>query len=349
MFILTVLAIVASVLSSTDASLTAKRDHALERINACVRRNEVRSRECKHLNQDVQTLVDVYRSGDKSVLPTLFRFTYLADFYDEALLSDPDGFLSAMAQLPAKNQASVAAGIAGGTPFGFLDAEKFKAVRNLLASVPESSPTKSVAELCLKVVETRNASLFVNYFPPQTFTGRSGKFQLAWYSSDMYRLREAPLWPPSLKNETYRLTYLGAFTGPKAVTLNVLPDGSGQIKLTVIHESPESPDQVSDDQTLTVSPDRVSEFLNRLAPAHFWEMATELPPRGEDGAEWILEGVQEGKYHIAIRWCPHLYDHSSEVAAFADAARFLFQLAGHTHRGAVDIALVIGDRSRYHK
>jgi len=328
-FTLSILALAASVLSYGQTSLTVRRDKALEGIKACLRRNEVSSRECKHLNQDAETLVEVYRSGDKSVLPTLFRFTYLTDFYDEALLSDPDGFLTAMTQLSQKGQQAVAAGIAGA--FGLRDVDRFKAIRALLASVPETSPTKAVAEVSLKGVETKNASLFVNYFPPGTFTSRAANFQVAWYSSDMYQLGETPLWPPSSENEkTFRFTYLGAFTGPKAVTMTVLPDGSGKVKMTMLHEARE---RVKGEQLSTIPEDRVSDFLKHLNRAHFWEMPTESQHRGFDGAEWIMEGVQDGRYHIAVRWCPNLYKHSPEDAAFAEAGRFLFQLAGHKHSG----------------
>ena len=327
---LSVLALAASALSYGQTSPTTRRDQALKGIKACLR-NEVSSRECKHLNKDVETLVEVYRAGDKSVLPTLFRFTYLTDFYDEALLSDPDGFLTAMTHLSQKEQQTVAVGIAGGITFGLRDVDRFKAIRELLANVPEASPTKAVAEVSLKIVEAKNASFFVNYFPPGTFTSRSANFQVAWYSGDMYQLGEKPLWPPSSNNEnTFRFTYLGAFTGPKAVTLTVLPDGSGKVKMTILHESP---NQVKGEQLSTVPEDRVSDFLKYLHRAHFWEMPTESQHRGLDGAEWILEGVQDSRYHIAVRWCPNLYEHSPEDAAFAEAARFLFQLAGHKHSG----------------
>jgi hypothetical protein len=328
---LSILALAASVVSYGQTPLTIKRDKALEGIKACLRRNEVSSRECKHLNQDVATLVEVYRGGDKSVLPTLFRFTYLTDFYDEALLSDPEGFLTAMTHLPLKEQQEVAAGIAGGLTFEVHDVDRFKAIRALLANVPETSPTKPVAEVSLRVVETKNASLFLNYFPPGTFTSRAANFQVAWYSSDMYRLGEMPLWPPSSENEKiFRFTYLGAFTGPKAVTLTVLPDGSGKVKMTMVHQLPE---RGKGEQLAAVPADRVSDFLQHLDRAHFWEIPTESQHRGFDGAEWIMEGVQDGRYHIAVRWCPNLYEHSPEDAAFAKAGRFLFQLAGHKHSG----------------
>jgi hypothetical protein len=326
-FSLAMLAIAATALSYADSLPPARRDAALERIESCLNRHEVSSRKCKHLNQDVLTLVEVYRGGDKSVLPTLFRFTYLTGFYDEALLSDPDGFLTAMNLLPAKDQKAVADGIAGGHIFGLRNVERFNAIREALGSVPEASPTKAVADMSLKVVEATNAVLFVNYFLPRTFTSPAANLQLASYSRDMYKLGERPLWTPSHGNQNiYRFTHLGTFTGPKAVTLTVLPDGSGQIGMSVIDESH---DQVMSERTLTVSKDRVSDFLKRLDAAHFWEMATEKQSRGLDGAEWIMEGVQQSNYHVAVRWCPD----SPDGRAFADAARFLLLLAGQPLQG----------------
>jgi len=109
---------------------------ALKRINAGIQHNDVSSRECKKLNANVRTLVDVYKEWDKTVLPTLFQFTYLTDFYGEALLADPDGFLTAMGRLPEKDQKAVAVGIAGGM-FGLRSRERFEAIRELLRKLPE--------------------------------------------------------------------------------------------------------------------------------------------------------------------------------------------------------------------
>lgn len=331
MFVLSMLAMAASVLANAASSPITKRDKALEGIKACEHR-DVSSHRCKHLNQYVKTLVGVYKGGDKSVLPTLLQFTYLTEFYDEALLSDPENFLSAMGHLSAKDQRAVAAGIAGGA-FGLRDPVRFTAIREVLRNVPQASPTKAAADVSLKIVEATNPFFFVNYFPPRTFTSRAADFQVAWYSRDMYELGETPLWPPSPDTaNTYRFTYLGAFTGPKAVTLTVLSGGKGKITMSMLNES--GGERIKSVQTLTVPENGISDFLSRLNRAHFWEMTTESPHRGFDGAEWILEGVQDSKYHIAVRWCPNDHEHSSEDAAFADAARFMFQLAGHPHKGS---------------
>jgi hypothetical protein len=322
-------AMASATLSHAESSPTARRDKALERINACLQRNEVPSRQCKKLNKNIETLVDVYRKGGKSVLPTLFRFTYLTDFYGEALLSDPEGFLTAVAQLPKTNQEAVATGLAGGM-LRITSRERFEAIRALLMrSISESQSDKEVAQVCLKALEANNVSLFVNYFPPQTFTGQSADSLIHWYSRDMYMLGEKPLWTPSSNNvTTYRFTYLGAFTGPKAVTLTVQADGTSRLNMKVISEAREL-----SQLDVAIPQDQLARFFTRLDQAHFWGMPTESSRGGKDGAEWILEGVQNGKYHIVVRWCPDIVRQSDEEVAFAEAAQVLFEQAGHRQLG----------------
>ncbi len=315
---------------SAESNPTARRDEAVRKIDACLRRNEVSSRQCKDLNRNIQFLVDVYRGGDKSVLPILLKFTYLTEFYDEALLNDPDGFLTALRQLSDKKRREVAIGIAGGY-FGPVRKPEFSALRTLLTSVPESSPNKTVAQECLKELETNNASLFLNYFPPWTFTSRAADFQIFWYSRDLYALGEQPLWPIVPSGLTvYRFTHLGAFTGPKSTALTLLPGGTGMIRIKAL--SP-GRDSVVMEDSRPVTVEQVRKFLDALNKADYWHVPTELPSLGLDGAEWILEAVQNGQYRVVLRWCPGTESHDPQVVAFAEAARFLLELAGQKHNG----------------
>jgi hypothetical protein len=321
-----VLAVAIPVVSYADSSRDVERDKAIKKINACLKRNEVSSRECKRLNKNVQTLVEVYKAGDKSVLPLLLRFAYLGDFYGDALLEDPDGFLTAMGELPQENLQAVARILANGAR-GAPSRERFEEIRKVLTSIPETSPTKATAQFCLKAVETANAVLFVTYFPPDAFTGRDAERRVSGYSSAFYGLGQKPLWPPSSQVETsYRFTYLGAFTGSKVVTVTAQADGTARI------EAKDGLDTKHHDESRTVGADRLAEFLGRVNKAHFWEMPTELPSLGLDGADWILEGVQDGRYHVVVRWCPDINRYYKDKA-FADAARFMFDLAGQKQRG----------------
>jgi hypothetical protein len=315
--------------SPGSSSPAVKRDKALEEINAC--RQKQSTRACSHLNQNIEVLVEACRAGDESVLPALFHFTYLVDFFDEALLSDPDGFLAAMAQLSPEEQRAVAYGIGSGAYRG-RSRERFAAVRMLLTNVPQSSPNKESARLYLKGLETANAFLFNDYFPPGTFTNRGAEFQIRWYSSDLYALGEQPLWPPRSAGATiYRFTYLGSFHAPETVTFAVNADGTGQVRIVATSKMR---DEIATDRTVPVTAARVSEFFKLLDRARFWDMPAQSDVRGFDGAEWILEGVQENKYHVVVRWCPASHRDSGQDFDFAAAALLLLDFAGEKHRGS---------------
>jgi hypothetical protein len=83
------------------------------------------------------------------------------------------------------------------------------------------------------------------------------------------------------------------------------------------------------DEQKSVSAEQVVRFRAFIDQAQYWEMPVETPYRGMDGADWILEGLQNGMYHVAVRWCPDTYSHSAREAAFAKAAGMLFEFAGH--------------------
>lgn len=300
-----------------QAALAERRDNALNQIQACLRRNEVSSRECRKLNSAVEALVDVYQQGDKSVLPTLLKFTYLTRFYGDALLSDRDGFLTAASRLPEPDQRAVAHGVAGG--MFRLPKERFEAIQRVLADVPQSSPLYGVATTFLQTTRTNNAALFLDYFPPQTFTSRAADFQVYWYSRDLFALGEKPFWPASSQNETsYRMTVLPAFSGPRTAVLTILPDGRGRIRVKVIGAK----GQIETEKTGTVPPHRVVAFSAQLNDLGFWDLPTESPTRGFDGAEFILEGAGSSRYHITVRWCPG-------KTPFGDLAQSIFELAGY--------------------
>jgi len=306
--ITTLLLLAAALSFSADTSTTARRDKALEQVNACLKHNGSSRWQCRHLNRNVETLQEVYRAGDKSVLPVLFRFTYLRDFYDDALLADPQGFLQTLSGLPPKQQQEVSLGVAG-VLMRLPTRQRFESLRAVLAGIPDTSPLNQVARLCLRDLEANNAMYIVDYFPPNTFAGVAAGLQLSWYSREMYRLGEVPLWPASPGNETvYRFTYIPAFFGSQMVSLTVQQDGSGLIRIKALDVNHA---ETTRDESTTVPPDRLAGFLNRINEAQFWSMPAESSHRGFDGAEWILEGVQDGQYHIVTRWCPDSYNPSS--------------------------------------
>ena len=102
-----------------------------------------------------------------------------------------------------------------------------------------------------------------------------------------------------------------------------------------------SHDALEIDNTVPVAAEKIANFSNMLAKADFWNMQPDEVNRGlvrsvrvhRDGGDWILEGVQNGEYHIVVRWCPAADHDSAQALAFADAARLLLEFAGQKHKG----------------
>jgi hypothetical protein len=307
-------------------STSSKREKAMKEVGACLRRGRVPSRECKNIDKNAKELVDAYWQGDKSVLPLLLRVRFyvtLGDFYSAVLIADSDTFLTDLSLLPEKDQREIALNIAGGdwgvTP------TRFDAIRSTLRNVPQSSPNYQLARLCLLTLKRENAALLINFFPPQTFSGPSGKLMAHWFSRDLHLLREEPLWPPaSASTRIYRITILPAFFAPESATLTTLPDGRGRITFNTL-VSKTNP-QLSTDAR-SISSQQVADFTSTLNRAQFWQSPTEVQSRGMgiDGAEYIFEGVHDGEYHVVLRWCPGV----RREKPFTDMANQLFRLSSH--------------------
>lgn len=305
------------------------KERALARIDACLQKNEASARECADLKANINVLIDAYKSNDKSVLPALLRFDYLTDFFDDALLSDPGGFLSTVGALSRDRQNAVFAGMAG-PQFGTLPRERFLAIKAALEDIPSDSPNRSIAETCLKSLKEHNASLFIDYFPPDTFTGPTAVFITDWYSRVLYGLGEKSLWRETQDTEeTWRFTHIGAFSSPRTVTLTIHSDGTGSV-CPKLRDETKGDVQMGDPVGLSAK--QVDHFLAVLGRAKFWTAPTQIQSRGHDGAEWVLEGTKQGQYHIVTRWCPG--PESPEVLAFAEACRLLLEYAGQPYKGS---------------
>jgi hypothetical protein len=62
-------------------------------------------------------------------------------------------------------------------------------------------------------------------------------------------------------------------------------------------------------------------FMAILERANYWNQTLEKDDSGNDGAQWILEGVRENRYNAVDRWSPRDGD-------FRDACIYLLELAG---------------------
>jgi hypothetical protein len=322
--LLIALALLIPTATYADSPVSAKRDTALTEIAACLRRNEVSSRQCKNLNKDISILEDLYRQGDKTVLPTLLQFTYLADFYRDSLIDDPGGFLSAISHLSEQAQQSIATSIAGGL-FGVAQ-PRFIAIRTTLTQIPESSPIYQIARKYLVTLETDNALFLADYFPPQTFAADPRSFRLRWYSAELHALGEIPLseFTRVADAEVYRLMILPTWGNPIAVRVYKSGNLYHLSARRTDGQAGFDPGKSVEAKDVDLDVDDSKTFEGLLKNLNFFKLPTDDDVHGFDGDEWILEGVSEGRYHVVDRWCATSYNPQKRgLTAFVALCKFL--------------------------
>ena len=282
----------------------------------------------KLLLRDGNRVVSAYRAGDTSLLSSAIMADTLrvgvngldSESYAHAMLEDLDAFFAALS--PTQNtkdpwQSFYAVGTV--CDLGGITLRRFKTLQEKLGSVPKDSPNYDLAQKCRKDLETSNATQIFTYFPPKTFQSGAGDFVVQWYSSVLYELNEKPLWPPDPAQTTYRFLWMRSFHDQVTITMTVQPDGQGQLRLNVYQRLK----QQLQSSTQPLTKEQVSEVLALIQKATFWTMTTRSEDLGgNDGAEWVLEGVQGGQYHLVTRW-------SAGGTAFGQALMELLRLSNY--------------------
>ena len=131
----------------------------------------------------------------------------------------------------------------------------------------------------------------------------------AWYGKHLTALQEPVLCQSSLEEakEIYRLTWLPSFH--PSVVVRIDSDTAG-LHLTAKVESGAGgyePGHLARDTVFMLTETQAREFADLLSAADFWRSPTVPPPdraMGLDGAQWVLEGIANSRYHVVDRWSP---------------------------------------------
>jgi hypothetical protein len=162
------------------------------------------------------------------------------------------------------------------------------------------------------------------FFPPRTFSQRPDLEELivTWYSAQLSEMREPSLFKQK-EGESYRFLWLRSFHRPYAFRLQVLPDGTGTLTVKSTNLLPDGErGRVTLDKTRRLSAVQMRRVLSGIEALGFWSLPTkDLSRSGFDGAQWVFEGTQNGRYHIVDRWSP-------DDGAFRELMLALVQLAG---------------------
>jgi len=90
-----------------------------------------------------------------------------------------------------------------------------------------------------------------------------------------------------------------------AIRIDVNTDGTSQLttKMTSGAGGYDPGHLVQNSKSL-LTKEQTSFLLEKIKEHQFWKLASAREPGGADGAEWILEGVKNGMYHVVDRWSP---------------------------------------------
>jgi hypothetical protein len=119
------------------------------------------------------------------------------------------------------------------------------------------------------------------------------------YSSVLENAREEPLQPGEV-SETYRFTWIGSFH-PEIIIRAESQDRG--VELLVKDRG--HPSRAARWRRVQIKQRQWKSLLSALEKAHFWELAAEEEACVSDGADWVLEGLKDGRYHVVIRCSPY--------------------------------------------
>lgn len=155
------------------------------------------------------------------------------------------------------------------------------------------------------------------YFPTGVFSGDPdlGDLEARWYAKHLRTMKEPSLFQAAKDQKVvaYRFLWLRTFHHPISIRVAVRPNGSALLTATETDGAGGyQAGTISHNQTFEISTDQVTELSRLLAKVDFWSLqAEERKPGARDGAQWILEGVRDGNYHVVVRWSPEASDYKA--------------------------------------
>jgi hypothetical protein len=148
------------------------------------------------------------------------------------------------------------------------------------------------------------------FFPPRIFSEKPDlhEFTVAWYSKHLSAMDEPSLWKQVADKgaESYRFTWLRTFHPPFAFRVQVRADETGALIVkSTSGAGGYDPGHLVLKKAIPLSAAQVRRFISTLRDLRFWDLPTTDPSgAGLDGAQWVLEGVKDGRYHVVDRWTP---------------------------------------------
>ena len=120
-------------------------------------------------------------------------------------------------------------------------------------------------------------------------------------------MHEPSLWelPKITDAQLYRFLWIGTWTAPFCVRFEASADGTTALYGRVTSGlGGYNIGSLTSNTTRILSSEQSREFSRGIVASNFWTLPTRGDLIGNDGAQWIFEGVRDGHYHLVDRWSP---------------------------------------------
>lgn len=162
------------------------------------------------------------------------------------------------------------------------------------------------AVLTMALFAASLAQAKVRYFPvvPLDKSQQLDDFNIVWYSNQLTAMNEPSLWLGGARAETYRILWLRSFHAPMVFRLTIKPDGTSELLTKKMDgQGGYEPGKLVVEKTTQIDKKETEILLKTLGRMKFWDLQTqESGLGGTDGAQWVVEGIKHGKYHVVDRW-----------------------------------------------
>ena len=145
------------------------------------------------------------------------------------------------------------------------------------------------------------------YFPAGVFEEPPDleDFFVSHCTSFLEAMKEEPLYPVAPEGPTiYRFLYLPTFTNPSVVRISKGSNGWDVVAKVTDGAGGYFAGDVAWEVERTLGAEESERLEQLLRSVAFWNMPVREDRFGLDGAYWIIEGFQAGKYHVIHRWSP---------------------------------------------
>jgi len=130
----------------------------------------------------------------------------------------------------------------------------------------------------------------------------SALFHINWYARHLNALDE-PVLSDSLSTKVFRFTWLRTFHNPIVIGLENKNDSITLYWKVCDGAGGYEPGKVIKNKSKALTIKEWNDFVASINSINFWNLpTTQSGILGTDGAQWILEGKEFGKYHVVDRW-----------------------------------------------